>query len=275
MIEARSALDAVGQLPDGEIDIAEAALQFARVDAPKADWLAARAHLSDLARAAARLAADVPAGDVATQATALCGLLAERHGYAGDRDRYEDPDNANLIRVIERRRGLPVALGILWLHTARAAGWTAHGLDFPGHFLVGLEGGGGQLVLDVFDGGAPLAARELRALIKRVEGPQARLRPGVLAAMQTRAVLLRLQNNIRLRRLAAADLAGALSCGEDMLRVAPDEAPLWHDAALLHARQDHVAAALRCLQRFLDLVPKGDAASQARATMEELRARLN
>jgi regulator of sirC expression with transglutaminase-like and TPR domain len=93
--------------------------------------------------------------------------------------------------------------------------------------------------------------------------------------MPARAVLLRLQNNIKLRRLRAPDLPGALACAEDMLRIAPDEAPLWREVALMHQRLDQVAAALRCYARFLDLVPQGDAAARARAAMEELRTRLN
>ncbi len=43
----------------------------------------------------------------------------------------------------------------------------------------------------------------------------------------------------------------------------------------MNQRLDHVEAALRCFERFLDLVPQGDAAVRARAAMEELRTRLN
>ena len=42
MLEPRDALEAIGNLPDTEIDIGNAALQFARIDAPDADWQAAR-----------------------------------------------------------------------------------------------------------------------------------------------------------------------------------------------------------------------------------------
>jgi len=275
MTDPRSALDAIGQLPDSEIDVADAALQLARVDAPEADWEAARAHLSLLARQAVRLAETIAVDDLPMQAAALSELLAGEHGYQGDAETYDDLANANLIRVIERRRGLPVALGILWLHAARAAGWGAHGIDFPGHFLVALDGARVQMALDVFNNGQPLEARDLRALLKRVEGAKAELRPGLLAPMGVRAVLLRLQNNIKLRRLRAPDLAGALACAEDMLRIAPDEAPLWRETAQLHQRLDQVSAALRCYERFLDLVPQGEAASRARAAMDELRSRLN
>jgi regulator of sirC expression with transglutaminase-like and TPR domain len=70
-------------------------------------------------------------------------------------------------------------------------------------------------------------------------------------------------------------LAEALTGVEDMLRIAPDEATLWREAALINQRLDRVAAALRCFERFLDLVPRGDAAARARAAMDELRTRLN
>ena len=273
--QARLALEAVGQLPDGELDLAGAALQLARIDAPEADWHVAREHLSELARDAAALATDRPDADPAVRAGALAGLMTGRWRYTGDRDSYDDLSNANLIRVVERRRGLPVALGILWLHCARAAGWEAFGIDFPGHFMIALPGRKGQLVLDVFDGGQPVDARTLRAMLKRVEGPKAELRPGLLAPMAARSVLLRLQNNIKGRRLDAGDVAGGLAALEDMLRIAPDHASLWREAALINQRMDHVGAALRCFERFLALVPEGEAAERVRSTMEELRARLN
>ena len=148
-------------------------------------------------------------------------------------------------------------------------------MDFPSHFLVALEGRKTQVVVDVFNGGQVMSARELRALLKRVEGENAELRPGILQPMSTRRVLLRLQNNIMGRRVQAGDLPGALTCTEDMLRIAPDHADLWRQAAVMNQRLDRVSAALRCFERFLALVPEGDAASRIRGAMDELRTRLN
>ena len=271
MSDPRAALEATGSLPDVEIDIAAVALQLARIDAPEADWLAAAAHLSEIARQAAALAAATPI----LRAESLTGLIALRHGYRGDADTYDDLANANLIRVTERRKGLPVALGIVWLHAARAAGWAVHGVDFPGHFLLAFEGKGQQAVIDVFGGGAPLDSRDLRGLIKRVEGEDAELRPGVMQPMNARHVLLRLQNNIKLRRLRAGDTQGALDCAEDMLRLAPDTAPLWRETAQIYHRTGQASAALRCYERFLTLTPKGESAARVRDAMAQLRSRLN
>ena len=275
MSEARLALEAIGQLPDGELDLADAALQLARIDAPDADWLAARALLSDLARDAAALAAERRSDETSVRAGALAGLVAGRWRFAGDSETYDDPANANLIRVLERRRGLPVALGIVWLHCARAAGWEAFGVNFPGHFMVALPDAQGLLVLDVWGGGQPMDKQALRTLLRRVEGPKAELRRELLQPMSPRHVLLRLQENIKSRRLQAGEVAGALTAAEDMLRIAPNAAALWGDAAIINERLDHVAAAIRCLERFLALIPEGEAAAKAREAMQRLRARLN
>ena len=285
MSDPRDALDAIGQLPDVEIDLAGAAVQLARIDTPDLDWQAATEHLSELARGAIDLARDLPSTDLSARAGALARLITGQYRYAGDTENYDSPENANLIQVTLRRRGLPVALGILWLHCARSAGWGAHGVDFPGHFLVALEGENTskrsraperrQTVVDVFAGGVPLDGRDMGALLKRIEGNEAELRPGVLQPLSSRNVLLRLQNNIRSRRQAADDLPGALACIEDMLRIAPDTAPLWREAALLNQQLDHIGTALQCYERYLKLVPDGDTAFRTRAAIDALRSKHN
>jgi hypothetical protein len=81
MSDPRAALEAIGVLPDIEIDIGDAALQLARIDAPDADWQAARAHLSELARDAVELAGTIRGNDLSARAEALAGLIAGRHAY--------------------------------------------------------------------------------------------------------------------------------------------------------------------------------------------------
>ncbi|MFH5925382.1 SirB1 family protein [Roseomonas xinghualingensis] len=272
--EARAAIEAAGHLPDDELNLAAVALQFARIDAPEANWRAAEARISELVRAV--LSRNLPT-DAEGRRALLAEVIHEKGGYEGDSETYDDPRNANLIRVTERRRGLPVAIGLLWLHLAESAGWTARGLDFPGHFLIAIEGmgKGGALVADPFGGGTALPAQALRSLIKQIEGPDAELRPGMLVPMSRRAVLLRLQTNIRLRRLHDNDLEGALACTTDMLRLAPDAAPLWREAAVMNARLGRLGAAIEGMERFLALVPTGEAAERGRDMIEEWRARLH
>ncbi|MFI4950839.1 MAG: transglutaminase family protein, partial [Caulobacterales bacterium] len=43
---------------------------------------------------------------------------------AGDLFTYEDPGNADIISVTERRKGLAVALGVFYIHASRKCGLT-------------------------------------------------------------------------------------------------------------------------------------------------------
>ena len=274
------ALDAIGQLPDEEIDIAQAALLFALVDQPAGDWAGAAAHLSVLVREMVDQA-DGMASQTAPARAGVVSALMGRHGYAGDTATYDSPANANLLQVIERRRGLPIALGVLWLHAARAVGWPFYGLDFPGHFLLAVGGpvplsgirssAPGRVVVDVFAGGMPLENDALLALLRRTHGPQAELHPGMLAPMPARAVLLRLQRNVQGRRAARGDVAGARACVRDMLRIDPENVILWQDAALLSTRMGDVEHALECHRRVLALVPEGSVARRTQRAMDELQ----
>ena len=140
----------LGAAGDGPHDIAMAALMLAALDHRETNLKPFRAHLAELGEAARTAAGFVL--DPESAAKALAHVLCSRYGYDGDRMQYDDPLNADMIAVIERRRGLPVALGILYMHAARAAGMEAFGLFAPGHFLLKLACKGEEIVIDPFNG---------------------------------------------------------------------------------------------------------------------------
>jgi len=179
-------------------------LALACLDRPGVDLARYHEHLESLAR---EVGDAVAGAELAAQRLrALTTVISERRGYRGDSLTYDDLQNANLMRVIDRRKGLPVALGILYLHAGRAQGWDIAGLAFPGHFLLRLEGIGGFGILDPFSGASIEGAAELRALLKAIAGADRELAAEHYATVADREVLLRLQNNRKLRLLQGGDL---------------------------------------------------------------------
>ena len=187
----------------------------------------------------------------------LAEVIASAYGYRGDNETYDDLQNADFARVLERRKGLPVALSILYLHVARAQGWDAEGLAFPGHFLIRVEMDGGRHVLDPFNDGLVCDAREMRSLLQRVLGPQADLSPEHFDPVPDRDVLLRLENNVRLRLAKREDWAGAAQSLDRMLAIAPDRAELLFEAGQINARLDKRRAAIAAFERFLGVSGAG------------------
>jgi regulator of sirC expression with transglutaminase-like and TPR domain len=188
---------------------------------------------------------------------------------------YDDLQNANLMRVVDRRKGLPVALGILYLHAARAQGWDSVGLGFPGHFLIRLTEGAARLILDPFHGGQVCDAASLRELLKAMAGQEVELAPEHYAPVADRDVLLRLQNNLKSRLLQTGRHERALRVVETMLMLAPDLAELWHEAGLLHARLGNMRAGVNALEQFVVRAPEGNARHQAAAILQQLKSKLN
>ncbi|HYD98700.1 MAG TPA: transglutaminase-like domain-containing protein [Alphaproteobacteria bacterium] len=269
--EAEAGLRRIGEMRDAEIDLGEAALLLAALERPGLDLDRYRGHLAELADAVAKAGAD----SAEARAAALAGALAGRYGYAGDDETYDDLQNANLARVIDRRRGLPVSLGILYIQTGRAQGWTVEGLNFPAHFLVRLGDGTGRAILDPFHRGAARSAADLRALLKSSSGVGAELIPEHTAPLGNRAVLLRLQHNIKLRQMRADRVDQAIATLEAMLLFAPQEALLWREAGLLHAHVDNVTAAIAALERFLALSADARLRHHTALLLQRLRTRLN
>jgi regulator of sirC expression with transglutaminase-like and TPR domain len=206
-------------------------------------------------------------------ADALRDVLTRGYGYRGDRETYDDLRNADLAAVIDRRRGLPVALSLVWLFTARAQGWSCVGLAFPGHFLVFLEGEGMQAVLDPFNDGAALQPPDLDRLLKIMQGEDVELQRDHVATIADRDVLVRLENNIKIRQLRDGDDAGAASTLEHMTTIAPDRPDLWFEAGTLNARLEAVGAACRAFDRFLEIEARSPPSIDPAATAARTRAR--
>jgi len=255
------------------LPIAEAALALASFERPRVDLARYRDHLGLIARDVGRHPG--AAGDLAAHARALNEIILLKYRYSGDELTYDDLQNANLMRVVDRRKGLPVALGILYLHAARAQGWDSVGLGFPGHFLVRLTEGPERLILDPFHGGRVCDAAMLRELLKAMAGQEVELAPEHYAPVADRDVLLRLQNNVKSRLLQAGRHERALRVVETMLLLAPDLAELWQEAGLLHARLGNLRAGASALEQFIIRAPEGSARHQAAAILQQLKAKLN
>ena len=255
------------------LPIAEAAFALASFERPRVGPSRYREHLQRLARDVGRHVG--AAGDVAARAGALNEIILLKYGYTGDELTYDDLQNANLMRVVDRRKGLPVALGILYMHAGRAQGWDTVGLAFPGHFLIRLSDGPERLILDPFHGGQVCGAVELRELLKVTTGQESELQAEYYTPVSDRDVLLRLQNNLKARLLQAERLERAVGVVETMLMLAPDLAELWREAGILHARLGNLRAAAAALEQFVLRAPDGMARHQAAAMLQQLKAKLN
>jgi regulator of sirC expression with transglutaminase-like and TPR domain len=241
----------LGLMEDEAIELDVAALRLAALDHPDLDL---QPYLRSLDVFAERLATfGSGAASAEERAAVLARIMAAEFGFTGDRRHYDDPDNADMIRVIDRRRGLPVSLSILYVAAARRVGWQIAPLDTPGHVLVRVGAEIDPVLIDPFNDGTPVGAEQLAGLLRDRIGPPAA--PGVqpLAPMANRAVLVRLLMNQARRAGAAGDTARALTLYSRMTVVAPSNGYAWWERARLQLRIGEVAQARSSLSAMLEV----------------------
>jgi regulator of sirC expression with transglutaminase-like and TPR domain len=195
--------DELAAAPDPRLDLLALALA---AELRQADAAVALATLDALGAELARAAAST-AGSPAAQARACAQLLGGVHGFAGDTERYDHPDNSMLDLVLERRRGLPILLSVVYVEAARRAGIPLAGVGLPGHFVVGHFDASPPLLLDPFAGG--------RAV-------QPAVAAGHVRPWRSSEIALRILNNLTAAYRRRGELGAALRTAEMRLALPAD-----------------------------------------------------
>jgi regulator of sirC expression with transglutaminase-like and TPR domain len=196
----------------------------------------------------------------------------EELGFAGNRECYDEADNSYLNRVIERRRGIPISLSLLYIEIGRALGLRLAGVAFPGHFLVRLDRSTGASIIDVFDSGRMLSESELQ---RRLQAAFADARPRPLAVYlqpaSQRDVLLRWLSNLKRAHANARDWAQLLKVADRLVALRPTAAEERRDRALAYELLECPRAAAEDLAAYVAARPDAADAALARQWLARLR----
>lgn len=135
---------------DTELPLLEAAASLAQDEEPALD---VQHVLDDVARLLKRIKARLPSeADDLTRLAMLSQVFYKEMGFGVNANDFYAPENSYLHDVLRTRRGLPISLAVIWLELAQGLGLQAHGISFPGHFLVKVTLQGGLVVLDPLTG---------------------------------------------------------------------------------------------------------------------------
>jgi regulator of sirC expression with transglutaminase-like and TPR domain len=179
-----------------------------------------------------------------TDAQALTRYLAEEQGFDGTDDR--SPAAALLTDVLDRKRGLPVALTMLYVAIARRLRVPAFPIGLPGRVVTGIGGGDRPVVLDPSRGGVRLDQAAMSAQVAEATGGQLAFRRSMLRASPTPNVVRRLLNDLAAAYTLDGRSADALWVVELKLLLPnrlPDDHRVHGDLSMQVGRFDVAAAA--------------------------------
>ncbi|MEO8483011.1 MAG: transglutaminase-like domain-containing protein [Acidobacteriota bacterium] len=264
-------------LAAGSHGLARAALLLCRVESPEFVIEPALVTLTDLGHRARALVAGTE-GPVRARLAAINHLLFEVEGFRGDRERYDDVRNSLLAVVLERKRGIPITLAVVYMTVAQAAGVDVMGVAFPGHFLMRVPRDAGDdsgpLMLDPFDEGRELDRVALERLLAQHAGDEVPLEPGLLLPCSTRHIVVRMLNNMKRLYVGARSFAQAWHVTDLLIALDGRQSEDMRDRGLIAYHLDDFAPALLDLETYLAMDRDDDGDHDERQQIREHVAAL-
>ena len=242
-------------------ELAPAALAIARIEYPSLD---SRGYLDALERLGEEAGGRVARAGVRGQEAirVLNEYLYDEQRFTGNRQQYDDPRNSFLNEVLDRRTGIPITLAVVYLEVARRAGVQVTGVNFPGHFLLRaadeharLHYSGDFVIVDPFHGGALLSEIDCREMLRQHVGEEAAFDNDLLQPATRREIVVRMLVNLKRLYVRMRSFPQARFVADLLLTVDPTSVSELRDRGLLAYHLQDFGAALRDLERYLQLIP--------------------
>ncbi len=250
---------------DEALDLALGAALLARDSNPDVDALAVVEELRGLGHA---FGAGVLAGEsLETQAKALSDYMYGELRFRGNRESYYDVRNSYLPDVLTRKLGIPITLALVHAEIAKIAGVRAHGVSFPGHYLVRLDTEDEVLFIDPFEAGRPVTATDLQAMLVKT-GHEGELNAHLLAPASTRATLVRLLVNLKWAYALRHEWVRVLLTLDRILALVPDASVVLRERAHIALQLGSWITAKDDLLRLRVLEPHAPDLAQIQAQVE-------
>jgi regulator of sirC expression with transglutaminase-like and TPR domain len=202
-------------------------------------------------------------------------LLFNVQKFKANTDDYYNPLNSYLNIVIERKRGIPITLCILYMRVARSVSFKMYPVNFPGHFLIKhiLEDNSGEIIVDPFNGGRIMDDYSLKALIEQAYPQQNIPLTHALVEKATAAqVLIRMMNNLKGSYYEAQDIDRYNIANEMVLAIDPYNPDAIRDKGIVLLKKGDPSEALKVLNSYLEINPEAEDADDVLDIIHQIRS---
>ena len=202
-------------------------------------------------------------------------LLFNVQKFKANTDDYYNPLNSYLNIVIERKRGIPITLCILYMRVARSVSFKMYPVNFPGHVLIKhiLEDNSGEIIVDPFNGGRIMDDYSLKALIEQVYPQQNIPLTHALVEKATAAqVLIRMLNNLKGSYYEAQDIDRYNIANEMVLAIDPYNPDAIRDKGIVLLKKGDPSEALKVLNSYLEINPEAEDADDVLDIIRQIRS---
>ncbi len=195
-------------------------------------------------------------------------------GFSGDVDNYYDPKNSFINEVLNRRKGIPITLAILYMELASRLGIIVEGIGMPGHFLVGAYDESEKYYVDVFNKGIVVNKEECMAMFDSRASKALAWDDRYLSSVDNRYIISRLLRNLKYIYLNDSRNIKAYEVIDILVGLEPDNVFEIRDRGMIGFRVGQHKQSVIDLKKFLEKEPVGRSAVEASSVLELLERNL-
>ncbi|MGE3800723.1 MAG: transglutaminase family protein [Candidatus Kapaibacterium sp.] len=181
-----------GKEDDDDFDLEGATLAVAMHRYPDLDAMAYRSKLDTMAELLRWRTRESNLGMEAIREFRIY-LVRQQLWKGVSQNKYQDPENSCLNSVIDRRRGIPVTMTVVWLLLAQRLGLPLHGVSFPVHFLARYKSEDEDFLIDPFNDGVVVTEEQCKTFLQSIG---VEFHPGFLEPVGGRHIVARMLRNL-------------------------------------------------------------------------------
>ena len=204
--------------------------------------------------------------------------LFEEKGFSGNIDNYYALGNNFLNFVLDKKTGIPITLGVVYIEVGRRAGLPLVGVNFPGHFLVKYQRDHLDILLDVFENGSFMCEDALQTKLQETLGASASLESSMLAETTDKEILARILRNLTRAYTLLENYDKALTAAERITWLLPNTAADYRLLGYLHYKNHAYSESIAAFETYLQLTdtpPDETVVERNIQHLQKLFSRLN
>lgn len=241
---------------DEKISLAKAALYIAQEEYPQ---LPVHKYLNLLDKMAGVVLEELPAERYPLRIIkAINHYLYKSLGFQGNSQDYYDPCNSFLNNVLERRKGIPITLSLVYLEIAHRIDFPMVGIGMPGHFLIRPNFEDAGIFVDAFNQGEILFEQDCQEKLNQLYKQEVPLEERFFAPVTNRQFLQRMLTNLKHIYLSHNQLIRALTVVERILLLVPDAPQEIRDRGIIYYQLGELPRANDDLKKYLDIAPQAE-----------------
>ena len=251
-----------------DFDLAKGALYIAAEDSPAVNVEESTTRLDNLAEEVREHLK--PSMDLPSKLRTLGSYLGETQGYSDAVEDQFNPGNLYLDQVLFNRKGMPIALALVYLEVGARLGLLFEIITLPNRLVMRTPFQDQDIYLDPHQHGEIITREECGKLTKDASGQTVHLSEEFFKPCTKRQLLVNLLSNLKMLHVRRRDYSNAIAAADRVALLDPYMGSNLKERAWMFYRTHSYSRAIEDLETYLDLNPVADDADSVRAQIKSL-----